>query len=153
MKKTATEIVKALLKDPTNLAAVSKLVADDAIYVSLNAENNELKRIMPWAGTSQGPEAIVATYTQVGRYWENLGMQIEDTVESDGNVAVFGTFTYKSRTLGKVVTSPFCIFAKTREEQIVSMQFMEDTFGTASTFRTAGTMTFHSNPDGPEVTL
>jgi hypothetical protein len=32
---------------------VHRLVAKDAIYVSLNTENEELKKILPWAGTSR----------------------------------------------------------------------------------------------------
>lgn len=153
MLLTPAGVVQALLKEPTNLAVVSKLVATDAIYVSLNYENAELKRILPWAGTAEGPQAIVDTYTRVGRYWQNQDFQIEDIVESQGNVAVFGRFTYKSNTLGKTITSPFAIFAKVRDEKIVYMQFMEDTFGTAATFRTGGSATFHSDPLGSEITL
>ncbi len=33
------------------------------------------------------------------------------------------------------------------------MQFMEDTFGTASTFRLSAAGRFHSDPQGPEVEL
>lgn len=153
MPETPSEIVQALLKDPTNLAVVSRLVAADATYVSLNYENPELKRIMPWAGTGKGPQAIVDTYSRVGRCWEDQGTEVEDIVESQGNVAVFGRFTYKSKTLQKSITSPFSIFAKVRDGQIVYMQFMEDTFGTASTFRTGGASTFHSDPQGSEITV
>ena len=153
MSQTPTEIVQALLKDPTNLNMVSQLVAPNATYVSLNFENEDLKAIMPWAGTAKGPQAVVDTYTRVGQYWESKDFQIEDIVESEGNVAVFGRFTYRSKTLGKTITSPFCIFAKVRNGQIVYMQFMEDTFGTASTFRTTGAGSFHSDPTGAEITL
>ncbi len=153
MSQTPSEIVQALLKDPTNMTVVSRLVAPDATYVSLNYENAELKKIMPWAGTAKGPQAIVDTYTQVGQYWENQDFQIEDIVESHGNVVVLGRFTYKSNTLGKAITSPFCIFAKVRDGKIVYMQFMEDTFGTSSTFRTGGAGSFHSDPRGSEITL
>ena len=153
MSLTPSEIVQALLKEPTNLAVVSQLVAADAIYVSLNYENGELKKIMPWTGTATGPQAIVDTYTRVGRYWQNQGFQVENMIEAEGKVAVFGRFTYRSNTLGKTVTSPFCIFAKVRNEKIVYMQFMEDTFGTAATFRSGGSSTYLSDPTGPEFEL
>ncbi len=153
MSLTSTEIVQALLKEPTNLAVVSQFVAADAIYVSLNYENAELKKIMPWTGTAMGPQAIVDTYTRVGRYWQSLGFHVEDTIEAEGKVAVFGRFTYQSNTLGKTITSPFCIFAKVRNEKIVYMQFMEDTFGTAATFRSGGSATYLSDPTGSEVEL
>ena len=69
------------------------------------------------------------------------------------NVAVFGRFTYRSATLCKAVTSPFAILAKVRDGQVIFMQFMEDTFGTASTFRSGGVATYRSDPDGGEVRL
>lgn len=35
--------------------------------------------------------------------------------------------------LGKAITSPFAILAKVRGGRVAYMQFMEDTYGTAST--------------------
>ena len=153
MPQTPSQIVQALLKEPTNLNTVCRLVAPDATYVSLNYENSELKMIMPWAGTATGPHAVVDTYTRVGQYWTSKEFQVEDIVEAGEKVAVFGRFTYESKTLKKSIVSPFCIFAKVKGEQIVYMQFMEDTFGTASTFRTTGAGKFHSDPSGPGIAL
>ena len=64
---------------------------------------------------------------------------------------MFGRFTYRSNTVGRSVTSPFAILAKVRDGKVVYMQFMEDTFGTASTFRTGGTATYRADPEGGEV--
>ena len=153
MPHTLTQAIQKMLNDPTNPEVIDALVAPDATYVSLNYENAELKKIMPWAGTGKGPQAVLSTYAQVGRYWKNEGIEIKDSVEAGENVAVFGSFTYRSNTLGEAITSPFCIFAKFKEGKIVYMQFMEDTFGTASTFRSGGTWNFRSNPEGPEVEL
>ncbi len=153
MSRTPSEIVQALLKDPTNSDLVTSLVAPDVTYVSLNHENLELKKIMPWTGTGKGPQAIVDTYTRVGQCWADEGTTIDDIIEMNGNVAVFGTFTYRSNVTGKAITSPYCMFAKVRHEKIVYLQFMEDTFGTASTFRLSKAGTFHSNPQGPEIRL
>ena len=72
---------------------------------------------------------------------------------SDENVAVFGTFTYKSNTLRKVATSPFSILAKVKNGKIVYFQFMEDTFATAATFRVSGHWRIHSDPKGAEFEL
>lgn len=36
---------------------------------------------------------------------------------------------------------------------VTYMQYMEDTFGTGSTFRSGGTWTFQGNPDGSEVSV
>lgn len=147
------DVVRQLLADPTNPDVVNALVAPDATYVSLNDDNAELKRVMPWAGTAKGPQAILDTYARVGRYWKNEGFEIEDVLESGGTVAVFGHFTYRSVTLGKAVTSPFAIRARVAGGRVVHMQFMEDTFATAATFRSGGTWTFHSDPDGPPITV
>ena len=153
MAKSPTDIVQAILADPTNPDVVNALVAADATYVSLNYDNPELKKIMPWTGTQKGPEAVMSTYGRVSRYWKNEGFEIRDIFESDGRVAVFGSFTYRSTTLGKAITSPFSILAKVSDGKVTYMQFMEDTFGTASSFRTSGSITFHSDPEGGEVSL
>ena len=154
MTKTPAEVVRTILDNPTDLASVAQLVAPDATYVSLSYDNPELKRLMPWAGTSQGgPEAVVATYSRVGRYWENEGFEVEEVIEEEGRVAMFGRFTYRSITLGKAVTSPFAILARVADGRVTYMQFMEDTFGTAATFRSGGEAIYRANPDGEEVRL
>ena len=153
MTLQATELVRMLLSDPTNPDVVSKLVAADATYVSLNFDSPELQRIMPWAGTRTGPEAVLNTYTRVNRYWHSETFEIDEVFGQSESVAVFGRFTYRSATLGKAVTSPFAILAKVKHGQISFMQFMEDTFATAATFRSGGVATYRSDPDGGEVTL
>ena len=92
---------------------------------------------------------------RAGGYLEHLhhgqAFDIETIFGVDENVAVFGRFTYKSKTLGKTITSPFSILAKVKNGQVTYMQFMEDTFGTASTFRSGGTWKFHSDSASGEV--
>jgi hypothetical protein len=80
--------------------------------VSLNHENPDLKRIMPWAGTSRGPESIVKTFVDVARYWEIQDFNIEALFGSEDAAAMFGRFTYRSIVLSKIVTSPFAVFAR-----------------------------------------
>ena len=65
-----TEILSAILDKPTDIDHVQSLVTPDVTYVSLNYNNPDLKRIMPWCGTSRGPESIVKTFVDVSRYWE-----------------------------------------------------------------------------------
>ena len=151
MPLSNVDVVKAILDNPTDLGSVRKWVAPDATYVSLNYDNPELKRLMPWAGMQKGPEAIASTYARVGRYWENEGFEIDDSFEAGENVAVFGRFTYRSVTVGRAVTSPFSILAKVRDGRVAYMQFMEDIFATASSFRTGGTATYRADPDGGEI--
>jgi uncharacterized protein len=114
MTKTPAETVAAILNNPKDIALARSLCAPDVTYVSLNYEDRELKRIMPWCGTSHGPEAIVQTFIDVGRYWTIDAFEIEALFDSGENVAVFGRFTYTSTVLSKTVTSPFSCFAKVR---------------------------------------
>jgi ketosteroid isomerase-like protein len=153
MPRSPVEMVQAILADPTNPDVVDALVAPDATYVSLNYENAELKKILPWTGTHRGPQSIRSTFKMVGEYWENQAFDIEAIFGADENVAVFGRFTFRSNSLGKTATSPFSIFAKIRNGKVVYMQFMEDTFATAATFRAGGASTFRSDPKGGEVQI
>ncbi len=153
MTRNPVEVVQAVLANPTSIENIRELASEDVTYVSLNYDNAELQKILPWTGTSHGPEAIVNVFTSVGKYWENLAFDIKEIFGSGENVAVFGSLTYKSNTLGKITNSPFSIWAKVADGKIVSMQFLEDTFGSASSFRAGGSWRFQSNPDGGEVTV
>lgn len=153
MSNQSVKIVERFLDNTTNDKVVREVVASDATYISLNFENEELKKIMPWAGTSKGPQAFIDTFTKVFQYWEGLNFEVTDIFGVDEKVAAFGTFTYKSITLGKTVTSPFSILAKVKNNQIVYFQFMEDTLATASTFKESGTWTMHSDPNGEKVVI
>ena len=151
MSGKLTQMIEDLLADATNPEVVRSLCAPDMTYVSLNFDNPDLKRIMPWAGTAHGPQAVIDTYSQVGRYWKNHGLTITDRLESDESAAVFGSFTYESYTQHRTVTSPFCILIRVKSGKIVYMQFMEDTFGTASTFKEGGAWKVQSDPAGKGI--
>ena len=94
MTSTALEVMTAILADPRNIDNVRSLVAPDVTYVSLNYNDPDLKRVMPWCGTSYGPEAIVQTFVDVGRYWTIDDFRIETQFDSGENAAIFGRFTY-----------------------------------------------------------
>ncbi len=126
-------VVQAVLANATNLETLSGLVTEDVTYVALNYENAALKAILPWAGTGHGAKHIVDTFTAVGERWEFLAFEVKDIFGSGENVAAFGSVTLKSRTLGKTFTSPFSILAKVSDGKVRYMQFLEDSFGTAST--------------------
>lgn len=137
--------------DPNKVsAAADRLVAEDADYVSLNFENPELGRLMPWAGTSHGRQAFVDNFTGVTHHWAPEAFEVMDTVSEGERVALFGRFTLRSKTLGKAATSPCAVLAKVRDGRITYFQFMEDTFATARTFRSGGTWTIKADPDTTE---
>ena len=145
------EILAAILAKPKDIDHLRALVTPDVTYVSLNYDNPDLKKIMPWAGTSRGPESIVKTFVDVSRYWEIQAFEIEALFGSVDAAAMFGRFTYKSTVLGKVVTSPFAVFAMVKDGRCTYLQFMEDTLATSASFRSGGRWTFKSNPNGEEV--
>src|SRR5580704_4022778 len=148
-----TEILSAILKNPTDIDHVQSLVTPDVTYVSLNYENPDLKKIMPWAGTSRGPESIVKTFVDVSRYWQIQAFEPEALFGSEVYAAMFGRFTYKSTVLSKVVTTPFAVFAKVEQGLCTYLQFMEDTFATGASFRSGGSWVFQSNPEGEPVVI
>ena len=147
------EIINKILENPTDIKSVRSLTTKDVTYVSLNYSDPDLKKIMPWCGTSYGPEAIVKTFVDVGRFWKMESFKKEAMFTDGENVAVFGRFTYMSTVLSKTVTSPFSIFAKVHNGLCTYMQFMEDTFATGASFRNGGKWTFRSDPNGEEVTI
>jgi uncharacterized protein len=148
-----TEILSALLENPKDIDHVRSLVTPDVTYVSLNYSNPDLKRIMPWCGTSRGPESIVKTFEDVGRFWEVQSFAPEALFGSDGYAAMFGRFTYKSTVMKQTVTSPFAVFAKFKDGRCSYLQFMEDTLATSASFRSGGSWTFRSDPNGEQVTF
>ena len=63
---------------------------------------------------------------------------------SGENAAVSGDFRYKSRSLEKMVTSPFSILVKVFNGKVTYLQFLEDSYATATSFRKDGSWTVHT---------
>lgn len=148
---TPTEIVSDFLQNtaPDKVeAAARRLVADDATYISLNFDNPELKRILPWTGTAKGPQAFIDTFSRVAAYWTIEDFSVTDLFGVGENVAVFGAFTYRSVAVGKVFRSPFSIHAKVKNGKIAYFQFMEDTFLSARSFSSSGKWSVKTDPKG-----
>jgi ketosteroid isomerase-like protein len=150
---TPLELLQTLLSDPTNLEQVRSVTTDDVTYVSLSFDNPELHKVLPWTGTNRGPQSIVDTFNGIGRVWETQAFEVRDVIADDHNVSMFGSFTYKTRALGKAITSPFALLAKTTGGKISYMVFLEDTFGIASSFRSAGTWRFSGVATGGDVSV
>ncbi|MEH2273875.1 MAG: nuclear transport factor 2 family protein [Nostoc sp.] len=154
MSNINVEIVQELLKGATKPEVVNRLVAPDAIYVSLTYDNADLKKLMPWAGTHKdGPASVLKVFQELNTFWNIEAFDIQQIFGEGENVAVFGSFTVHSVILDKTFVSPFSVLAKVKNGLVTYMQYMEDTFGTGSTFRSGGTWTFQGNPDGSEVSV
>jgi uncharacterized protein len=146
MPLTPIEVVGQWLEKLLDPEATNRLVASDATYVSLNTDNSELKKIMPWTGTSHGPQAFLDNLGGMFTRWENQAFNVSAMFASEENVAVFGDFRYKSHSLDKVVSSPFAIHIKVVDGQVTYLQFLEDSYATASSFRKAGSWTVQTEP-------
>jgi hypothetical protein len=128
-------------------AAAERLVAPDATYVSLNFDNPELKKILPWTGTAKGPQAYSSTFMRVANYWKIEDFTVTDKIASGEDVAIFGKFTYRSVAVDHVFTSPFSIHAKVSNGKMIYFQFMEDTYASSSSFRQSGSWTVQTTKD------
>ena len=151
--KTPLELVQTLISNPTNIDHVRGLTTEDVTYVSLNFDNPELHKVLPWTGTNRGPQSIVDAFSGMARVWETKAFEIRDVIADEHSVALFGSFTYETRTLGKQITSPFALLAKVKDDRISYLHFLEDTFGTASSFRASGTWNFHGVATGGDVSV
>src|SRR5215207_10178782 len=149
MSTNPTDVVNDFLQntapDKVEVAA-RRLVADEATYISLNFENPELKRILPWTGTYKGQQAFINTFTDVAKFWNIEEFTVMDLFGAGEDVAVFGSMTYRSISLGKVFRSPFAIHAKVRNGKIVFFQFMEDTFASSRSFSIGRKWTIKRDP-------
>ncbi len=76
MSTSPIEVVGRWLQNLLDPEVVNSVVAPDATYVSLNSENAELNKIMPWAGTSHGPQAFLDNLGSMFNRWENQ-LQVE----------------------------------------------------------------------------
>ena len=154
MTKDNVELVKELLLGALDPEVVNRIVDPKATYVSLTYDNPELTTVMPWAGTHKdGPAGILSTFQRLNTFWKIENLQIEDAFGADDKVALFGRFTTHSIRLNKSFTSPFAFFCKLQNGHVTYMQYMEDTFGTGSTFRSGGAWTFMGDPAGGEVVV
>ena len=141
MPASPIEVVGQWLPDLLDPDVVNSVVAPDATYVSLNTEDAELSKIMPWAGTSHGPQAFLGHLGEMFTRWETQAFNVTTMFASDENVAVFGDFRYKSNSLCKVVSSPFSILVKVIDGKVTYLQFLEDSYATAASFRKDGSWT------------
>jgi uncharacterized protein len=153
MSTNLSAVLQELLQNTSNLKVLKQLMTPSATYVSLNFDNPELKKVMPWAGTHKGPQALFDVFAGIQSFWKTLDFKVTDTIEQGSRVALFGSFTYKSNVTGKEITSPFGLLARFEGDKVAYIQFLEDSYGTAGSFKTGGTTRFHSDPSGKELEI
>ena len=151
MSANLTAALQDLLQHTTDLKVLRQLMTPDVTYVSLNFDNPELKNIEPWAGTHNGPQELVDVFVAIQRCWKTLDFKVTDSIEQGNRVAFFGSFTYKSNVTGREITSPYALLARFEGDKVAYLQFLEDSYGTAGSFKIGGATRFHSDPSGKEV--
>jgi hypothetical protein len=77
----------------------------------------------------------------------NQAFNVATMFASQEDVAVFGDFRYKSYSLNKVVKSPFSIHVKVVDGKVTYVQFLEDSYATAGSFRKEGSWTVQTEPN------
>jgi hypothetical protein len=92
-------------------------------------------------------------FVAILRFWKTLDFKVTDTIEQGNRVALFGSFTHTSNATGKEITSPFALLARFEGDKVAYIQFLEDSYGTAGSFKTGGATKFHSDPSGKEVAV
>jgi uncharacterized protein len=141
---TPVEVVNKLLSNPLDIDNVRSLTTPNVNYVSLNKSHPDLTRVLPWAGEHHGPDEIVKAFQGIYTMWEPVGFEVKAAFGQGEDVAVFGEFSYRSKEVGKTVTSPFGIHVKVVNEKIAYVLFLEDTLITTSSVQTGGEATYKS---------
>ena len=141
---TTIEVVNKLLANPLDIDNVRALTSPNVNYVSLNKNHPELTRVLPWAGDHYGPEEIVKAFQGIYTMWEPVGFEVKAAFDKGEDVAVFGEFSYRSKEVGKTVTSPFAIHVKVVDGKITYVLFLEDTLITTSSVQTGGEAVYKS---------
>jgi ketosteroid isomerase-like protein len=148
---TPIEVVNKLLSNPVDIDNVRGLTTPDVNYVSLNKSHPDLTRVLPWAGDHHGPEEIVKAFQGMHAMWETVAFEVKATFGEGEDVALFGEFSYRSKEVGKTVTSPFGIHLKVVDGKIAYLLFLEDTLITTSSVQTGGEAAYKTL--GSEVKL
>ena len=144
---TPIDTVVKLLQNLGDASVIRSLVHEDVTYVSLNYDNPDLNKIMPWCGTNKGVSAVINNLQMVYSCWDVLEFNPGEIFGADDRVALFGSFKYRSKVVNKIVKSPFAIFAKLKGGKISYFQFMEDTFATAASFFDDANGTYKNFPN------
>jgi hypothetical protein len=94
MSATPIEVDGQWFRNLLDPDVVNSLVARDATYISLNTEDTELSKIMPWAGTSHGPQAFLDDFRGKVTYLQFL----EDSYAAAASFRQDGSWTIQTET-------------------------------------------------------
>ena len=74
MSTNLIAVLQQLLQNTSNLKVLRERMTPNATYVSLNFDNPELKKVMPWTGIHKGPQDLFDVFAAIHRYWKTLNL-------------------------------------------------------------------------------
>jgi uncharacterized protein len=115
-------------------------------------DNPELEKILSYSGVRKkkgGPEAVLKVFGTANQIWVNEDFKIHVCFGDGENVAASGQMAYRSKSLGKMFTWPFSVWAKVVDGKVTYMQFLKDTLQSTTSFKVDGP--FGANNVDPET--
>ncbi|WP_306350063.1 nuclear transport factor 2 family protein [Flavobacterium sp. '19STA2R22 D10 B1'] len=139
MENSNVQIVKDFLNNYSDVSSFPTYLSSDVVYISLNENDDPLRKIMVWAGRHEGIEEFIKYSTIISENMMFNKFEVEYVFGEGEDVAVFGNIEIESKNLNQKAHSPFAIRIKVQNGKINHFQFFEDTYETASTYRVSGT--------------
>jgi uncharacterized protein len=152
MAPTPAEVVQDYYSIALSATIVKGLVVPDATHASLALDNPELEKILSCSGVRTkkgGLEAVLKVFGTANKIWVNEDFKIHVCFDDGENVVAIGQMPYRSKSLGKMFTSPFSVWAKVADGKVTYMQYLEDTLQSTTSFKVDGP--FGSNNVDPET--
>ena len=128
---------------PVDPEVISSMVAPDATYVSLNTENAELDRHAV-GRTSHGHRRPRQSRPEFTR-WEPQAFNVT-TMFASTRTGRVRRLPLQVELAGQGGDSPFSILVKVVDGKVTYLQFLEDSYATAASFRKDGSWTIETSP-------
>src|SRR5258707_14161072 len=104
MTTSPAQILQTLLANPIDLANVKSVTTPDVTYASLNDNNPELKRYLPWTGTNTGTESIVRALEGIEAAWATGAFEAREVLQQGAKIAIFAPFKIRVSQCGARIT-------------------------------------------------
>lgn len=133
----APEVLQRYFAETTggDLSAVDRYFAESPDYVLIAEDDQELAKLVPWAGRQTDRAGIKQAYGRLLESLEILEAHPGVTSTDGQHVSVDGVFRYRARATGKVTTSAWAAHATIQDDRIVRYRFYEDSYAVAAALR------------------
>jgi ketosteroid isomerase-like protein len=132
-----------------NMGAVDQHMTPDVEMIVVGTTSPELLEVLPWGGKHVGPEAVKKFFVDLlGRNVQVLTFGIDEIIEQDASVALFGVLQIQARQTGIVIESEYALRIKIRDGQIARYHLFENSYHVATAFRVAGAWEVETAEEG-----